>query len=149
LKEFLKYDKNTILRDKSRDGLFVNFIRKYEAEFGEKVIVGCGACLAKMYNNFINKYMSTDKKEISGYVLKLKYNGIKSKTTGRPCRNEDLTEKQAIDLIEKHPHGANLFDKIPDSYYKSIEVVETEQIETTKEVKTPQKDIKRTSKKRK
>ena len=60
-------------------------------------------------------------KEEHGYVLKLKYNGIKSKVTGRPYRNADLTEKQAIELLDKHPHGKLLFDKIPNSYYKVVE----------------------------
>ena len=74
-----------------------------------------------------------DTKIEHGYVLKLKYNGIKSKTTGRPCRNSDLTEKQAIDLIENHPHGANLFEKIPE---KKIEVIEVEEIKPKKVKKT-------------
>jgi len=76
------------------------------------------------------------------FVLKAKYNGIKSKTTGRPCRNADLTDEQAIDLIENHPHGKNLFNFIPDTYKKIEVVVETKPTETTKRKK-------RTSKKRK
>ena len=73
-------------------------------------------------------------KEEHGYVLKLKYNGIKSKVTGRPYRNADLTVKQAIELIEKHPHGKELFDKIPSSYGKQIEVKEVEEVKPVKEV---------------
>lgn len=70
-------------------------------------------------------------KEEHGYILKAKYNGIKSKVTGRPYRNDDLTVKQAIELIEKHPHGANLFEKIPDSYYQEKVVI----LETPKKKK--------------
>ena len=35
-----------------------------------------------------------------------------------------MTEKQAIELIENHPAGANLFEKIPKNYGKKEEVKE-------------------------
>ena len=124
MKKWLKYDKGTIFKDKTKDGLFVNFIRDYQDEFGRKVIVGCPKCLAECYNNFVNKYMMTDTKNKCEFVLHKKFNAIKSKTTGQPCRNSDLTDEQAIDLIEKHPHGAKLFAFIPQSYYDSKIVVE-------------------------
>ena len=75
-----------------------------------------------------------EKKQEHGFVLQAKYNGIKSKVTGRPYRNDDLTEKQAIELIEKHPHGANLFDTIPQSYYDE-KVVISEVVKPTKKTK--------------
>ena len=139
MRKWLKYDKMTILRDKSRDGLFVNFIRDYQKEFGEKVIVGCGKCLTKCYNKFYNKYTIMEVKKEHGYVLKLKYNAIKSKTNGSPCRNADLTEKQAIDLIENHPRGFDLFESIPQSYYDSKK-------EVVKKVVEPKENKKRTRK---
>lgn len=118
LHKWLKYDKATIFRDKSKGGLLSQFLKDYKAEFGGSINPSCMKCLNTYYFNFYNLY-TMEKKETHGFVLKLKYNGIKSKITGRPYRNADLTEKQAIELIEKHPHGAELFEKIPKSYYES------------------------------
>ena len=129
--KWLEYDKGVIFRDKSRDGLFVNFIRDYQAEFGERVIVGCPNCLAKCYDKFYKKYTMVEDKHTHGYVLKAKYNGIKSKTNGSPCRNADLTVEQAIDLIENHPHGLDLFESIPEKV-EEIKVVEAVVVEKPK-----------------
>lgn len=125
MNNWLEYEKLVIFRDKSKGGLLSQFLKDYKAEFGGSINPSCMKCLNTYYTNFLKKYTMSDKAE-HGYILKAKYNGIKSKTTGRPCRNDDLTEAQAIDLIEKHPHGAELFDAIPDAYYKSIEVVSEE-----------------------
>ncbi len=143
--KWLKYDKGSIFRDKSKNGLLSQFLKDYKAKFGGSINPSCGKCLAKYYEDFINEYSNKmENTEKHGYVLKLKYNNIKSKTTGKPCRNADLTVEQAIDLIENHPHGKLLFDKIPDSYYQKFETKEE-----IKEVVEPKKDIKRTRKNKK
>ncbi|MBL4820126.1 MAG: hypothetical protein JKY98_03910 [Gammaproteobacteria bacterium] len=91
-------------------------MKDYVSEFGGSVSPSCMKCLNKYYNNFINKYSNMGVEKHHGFVLKGKYNGIKSSVTGRPYRNGDLTEKQATELIEKHPHGRDLFASIPASY---------------------------------
>lgn len=121
--KWLKYEKSAIFRDKSRGGLLSQFLKEYKEEFGGSINPSCMKCLNSYYNNFIEKYTMSDNIKKTEYVLKAKYNGIKSKTTGRPCRNADLTDEQAIDLIENHPHGANLFEFIPEKI-EEIEVVE-------------------------
>jgi len=139
--KWLKYDKGSIFRDKSKNGLLSQFLKDYKAKFGGTINPSCGKCLAKYYEDFSNEYINKmENKENHGYVLKLKYNGIKSKTSGSPRRNADLTVEQAIDLIENHPHGKMLFDKIPEK--KEIKVEKIEVVE-------PKKDIKRTRKAKK
>ena len=135
--KWLKYDKGSIFRDKSKNGLLSQFLKDYKAEFGGSINPSCSKCLAKYYDDFINKYLiKMENKEKHGFVLKLKYNNIKSKTTGKPCRNTDLTVEQAVDLLENHPHGKDLFEKIPKTYNKEV-----------KEVKEPvKKEVKRTRK---
>jgi len=144
--KWLKYEKLVIFRDKSKGGLLSQFLKEYKSEFGGSINPSCMTCLNSYYNNFIEKYTMSDIIRNTEFVLKAKYNNIKSKTNGRPCRNADLTDEQAIDLIENHPHGVNLFEFIPESYYtKNIEV-EIEEIKPT-EIKETTK--KKTSKKRK
>ena len=146
--KWLKYDKGSIFRDKSKNGLLSQFLKDYRAKFGGSINPSCGKCLAKYYDDFINEYSNKmENKESHGYVLKLKYNGIKSKTSGKPNRNADLTEVQAIDLIENHPHGKELFDNIPNSYYNKFK--EVEEIKVEVEVVEPKKDIKRIRKAKK
>ena len=121
--KWLEYDKGAIFRDKKRDGLLVNFLRDYKTAFGGTINPSCMHCLEKYYNNFINTYTMSIQKDKCKFVLKLKYNGIKCAVTKRPCRNGDLTDIQAIKLIEKHPHGVLLFEEIPQSYYDDLKVV--------------------------
>ena len=138
MKKWLKYDKGSIFRDKSKGGLLSQFLKDYKEKFGGSINPSCGKCLAKYYSDFINEYSNKmENKEKHGFELKLKYNGIKSKTNGSPCRNADLTVEQAIDLIENHPHGKDLFEKIPESYYKKDEVVE--EVPVKKQVKRTRK----------
>ena len=54
-----------------------------------------------------------DDKPTKKYVLFAKYNGIQLGHAGDPMRNGEMTESQAKELLEKHPHGAKLFSKIP------------------------------------
>lgn len=144
--KWLKYDKGTIFRDNSRGGLLSQFLKDYKIKFGGSINPSCGKCLATYYDNFYKTYTMENIEKTHGYILKLKYNGIKSKVTGRPCRNADLTEEQAIELIEKHPHGKLLFDKIPDSYYQKFEEIavnEVAEIEVIEEVVKPKRNNKR------
>ncbi len=143
--KWLEIDKGSIFRDKKRDGLLVNFLRDYKAVFGGTINPSCMHCLESYYNNFIKKYTMSTKKDGCKFVLKLKYNGIKCAVTKRPCRNGDLTDKQAIQLIEKHPHGKLLFDEIPDSYYSDLEVV-AEIVKEEKKEKTAKKPTKKNRK---
>lgn len=137
--KWLKYEKLVIFRDKSKGGLLSQFLKEYKLEFGGSINPSCMKCLNSYYNNFIEKYTMSDIKKKTEYVLKAKYNGIKSKTTGRPCRNADLTDEQAIDLIENHPHGVNLFDFIPIKEIEVVEPIEVEKPKPQRKKRTPKK----------
>jgi len=127
LKKWIKYDKGTIFRDKSKDGLLVNFLKDYKNEFGGSIIVGCAKCLNSYHYEFQKKYMMNKPKEAHGFELKQKYNGIQLGANGQPRRNGEMTEKQAIQLLEKHPAGKELFEKIPASYHEVKEPIVVKQ----------------------
>jgi hypothetical protein len=141
MRKWLKYDKHTIFSDKTKGGLLVNFIKDYQAEFGEKINISCGACWSKSYNKFYLKYTEMQEKTKCDYVLLEKFNGIKCKKTGKPRRNADLTNEQAIELLKSHPHGEKLFAVLPK--VKEIEVVEETIIEAEKPIKKVRKSKKK------
>jgi len=117
LKKWIKFDKGTIFRDKTRDGLLVNFLKDYKQEFGGTIIAGCMKCLESYHYEFTKKYIMEQKKQAHKFELKQKYNGIQLGATGQPRRNGEMTEAQAIELLEQHPAGKDLFEVIPPSYY--------------------------------
>lgn len=143
--KWLEIDKGSIFRDKKRDGLLVNFLRDYKTEFGGSINPSCIHCLERYYSNFIKKYTMSTKENECKFVLKLKYNGIHLGANGQPRRNGEMTTEQAIELLEKHPHGKLLFDEIPDSYYSDLEVVAEIVKEETKQ-KTAKKPTKKNNK---
>lgn len=59
----------------------------------------------------------------SGFQLKKKYNGINRKTQHGKVNNLMLSDEIAIDLIDNHPTGADLFDKVPDNLDEIREAV--------------------------
>lgn len=137
--KWLKYDKGSIFRDKKPRGLLSLFLKDYKNEFGGSINPSCIHCLEAYYNNFINQFVMEAKEQKCKFRLKLKYEGIKSPVTRRPIRNGDLTDEQAIELIEKHPHGKMLFDKIPQSYYKEKKAKERKQPESKPKQKRTRK----------
>lgn len=118
MKKYLKYSKSEILSDTKKGGLLSQFLTDYQKEFFEGTTPGCSKCLEKYYNNFITKYTKMETKKVEkhhGFILKGKYNGIKSRKFG-PCRNIDLTLEQALDLMNNHAHGKELFVAMPYEY---------------------------------
>lgn len=111
--EYLKYGKQTVFGDLSKDGLLFRFLSEYNAIFGEKKHnLSCTSCKNEIWNNYLNLFkMKTPKSE---YVLKAKYNGIQDSFSGQPLRNGEITEAQALKLIKTHPKGKDLFEFIPE-----------------------------------
>lgn len=116
MQDWLNIGKGTIFRDKTKNGLLFEFLKEYKEEFGGSINPNCSKCLEKYYNNYLNSLKMSDLTH--GFLLHKKYNGISLNVRTRPLRNGEMTEKQAIELLEKHPHGALLFEEIPKSYYK-------------------------------
>ena len=115
MKGWEKYDKETIFADKKKGGLLVTFLVEYKELFKLKTVnASCGSCFTAYYNNYLNTLpMEETKKEKCDYVLHKKYENITLKYGGKRIRNRDLTNKLAIELLTKHPHGEKLFSVIP------------------------------------
>ena len=116
MQDWLNIGKGTIFRDKTKNGLLFEFLKEYKEEFGGSINPNCSKCLEKYYINYLNSLKMSD--ITHGFILQKKYNGISLNVRTRPLRNGEMTEAQAIELLEKHPHGAKLFEEIPASYYK-------------------------------
>ncbi len=109
MEKWLKYSAGNVVRDRE---LFLKFKKDYLYIIGTTFSEGCGSCFDKQYNNFINKILNKKTMEnTSGYLLKLKYNGISF--NGVLYNNADLTKAKARILLKNHPAGKELFDKIP------------------------------------
>ena len=115
MKGWEKYDKETIFADKKKGGLLVTFLVEYKELFKLKTInASCGSCFSGYYDNYLKTLpMAEEKKEKCDYLLHKKYENITLKFGGVRIRNRDLTNKLAIELLNKHPHGEKLFSKIP------------------------------------
>ena len=113
MRDWTKYDKGAIFRDKSKGGLLSQFLKEYKEQFGGSITPSCNKCLNGYYYNYLNSLTKMEEENKCNYELRLKYNGIKCKKTGRPVRNADMTDKQAKLLIKYHPAGGKLFSKIP------------------------------------
>lgn len=133
--KYLKYSKSAVFGDTSRNGLLVNFLKDYSKQFHTgKLTPSCGSCRATYWNNYLNLFKMNKEKVECDYKLHAKYNGIRLTINGNPIRNGEMTNEIAKQLLEKHPHGANLFEVIPKE-------------EPKKEVKAPVKKKKQPRKK--
>lgn len=113
-----KYDKQTIFADKKKGGLFVSFLKDYRDEFKVEVNASCDSCFQKYYTNYLNsiKPKETMKPNTDcDYELKKKYEDIYMKFNGKRIRNRDLTNELGKEILEKHPHGKNLFSRTPET----------------------------------
>ena len=112
--KFLKYDLQTVFRDKSKGGLLFEFLTEYKKEFNTGSLnPSCKICRKEYWTNYQNLFKMSDEIK-SEYILKAKYNGIQLGVNGQPIRNGEMTDKIAKELIKKHPHGKNLFSFIPE-----------------------------------
>lgn len=147
MKDWKKYDKQTIFADKKKGGLFVTFLKEYRDEFNVEVNADCPSCFNTYYSNYLKSLpMEEPKKVKCDYRLKLKYENISLKYGGKRIRNRDLTNELAIELLEKHPHGAMLFDVIPkfkiskkDTEQKEKEVIKKRLVAKSKKQKKSEK----------
>ena len=134
MRDWLKYDKGSIFRDKSKGGLLIQFLKEYKEQFGGSINPSCNKCLNSYYDNYLKSLKMEDfkEKEVCNYELHKKYDGIQLKFKGVRIQNKDLTNKLAEKLLKEHPHGAKLFSKIPE-IKEEIKVVEKK----TRKKRTP------------
>ena len=111
-KRYLDIGRQAVFRDTTKGGLLYQFIRDYKSYFNSGFNLSCQKCKDNYWNNYKNLFKMASKEH--GYVLKKKYNGIQLGINGNPLRNGEMTEKQAIELLSKHPKGKELFISIPE-----------------------------------
>lgn len=111
--KYKEYGKQSVFRDKSKNGLFVNFLKDYAKHFKINPTAGCNKCLNKYWLNYLNLFVMENKVQCD-YELRKKYNGIQIGVNGNPIRNGEMTNEIAKELLEKHPRGADLFSKMPE-----------------------------------
>ena len=122
MRDWTKYDKETIWNDKKKGGLLVTFLTDYKKEYNLKTVsASCSSCFSKYYDNYLNsKPKKMSKKAKCDYELHKKYENITLKYGGERIRNRDLTNTLAKELLDKHPHGAKLFCKMPKTPKKKV-----------------------------
>ena len=55
--EYLKYGKQTVFGDLSKDGLLFRFLSEYNVIFGEKKHnLSCSTCREKLWNDYLNLF---------------------------------------------------------------------------------------------
>lgn len=113
MRDWTKYDKGVVFRDKTPNGLLFQFLAEYKAKFGGSINPSCRKCLNDYYNNYL-KSITMSKTKKCDYLLKAKYNGIQIGTNGDPIRNGEMTNEIAKKLIAWHPAGEDLFEITPD-----------------------------------
>ncbi|WP_462250431.1 hypothetical protein [Ekhidna sp.] len=108
--------------DESGNRLALQFCQDYKDLFGPDAHC-CHTCPS--FENKINKYIQkiSTMKEVknSGFELKPMYNGIQPKFGAAPVSNGNLTDEKAIELINEHPKGKDLFEKLPDNIDELME----------------------------
>ena len=124
MKDWIKYDKQTIWNDKKKGGLLVSFLADYRDTFNIEVNASCGSCFNKYYTDYLNSLpMDETKFEKCDYELHKKYENITLKFSGKRIRNRDLTNELAKDLIANHPHGEKLFSVIAKKSTKKVKPI--------------------------
>ena len=142
-------------RDSQGNLFLTQFIRDYKNTFNiTQVNVGCLKCLNDYYNKFINHLSKMEnKKNKSKFQLKKKYQGIQLKFGSSIfVKDSNMTDEYGYELLNKHPHGAKLFDKYPktqkatEAQEKAPEVPGDESLTLT-ELRAKYPGVKATSKK--
>lgn len=127
----------TIWADKRKGGLLVSFLNDYK-RLAHLVTVNasCGNCFKDYYKHYLdlteNKENMADVK--CDWKLHGKYNGINLNTQGRPIRNGEMTNEQALELYTKHPRGKDLFEIIPNNIEELLTPKKAEKKPTKKRV---------------
>lgn len=136
MRDWTKYDKQSIFNDKKKGGLLVSFLTEYKEHFKLNTVnASCAKCFNSYYENYLNSLpMAKEIKEKveCDYVLHKKYNGIQLGTNGRPIRNGEMTNEVAEQLLKEHPHGAKLFEIMPEQLKKKETSENKEESEPSK-----------------
>lgn len=118
LEKWKKYQANEVLSGNDENGnrLISLFAKDYRSIMHNDICPSCDDFKTK-YQNFIKKLetMSKVENKNSGFVLKPMYDNITLHGSNVYFRNGTLTDEQAMELLENHPKGEDLFEMIPQN----------------------------------
>ena len=119
LEKWKKYQAIEVLTGNDENGnrLISIFAKEYKVIMHNDICPSCNDFEIK-YQNFLNKLEIMSKTEIknSGFSLKPAYDNITLHGSQIYFNNANLTDELAIQLIENHPKGEELFDLLPENW---------------------------------
>lgn len=118
MREWHKYQPDTVFFGSDENGVrfLPEFLQDYQNTFNEIPEAGCHKCLKRYFTRLTQKQESEMKTGNSQFRLKKMFDGIQANFgSNKFFRNSTLTDQEAILLLDKHPHGAKLFDIIPSN----------------------------------
>ncbi|SNA77304.1 hypothetical protein [Flavobacterium psychrophilum] len=115
--------------DSNGSRLISAFASDYRKITGGDICTSCNGFEEK-FKNFINKLknMKNSENKNSGFVLNPMYDNITLHGSNVYFNNENLTDEMALELIEKHPSGIDLFKSFPANFKELKKVDESTEI---------------------
>ena len=103
--------------DENGNRLISFFAQDYKIVMGNEFCPSCNDFEIK-FKNFINKLENMENVKKTGFVLKAMFENITLFGSQQYFNNSNLTDESAIELIEKHPKGKDLFEVLPEGWEK-------------------------------
>ncbi|EKT3962770.1 hypothetical protein NTJ20_000243 [Flavobacterium psychrophilum] len=115
--------------DSNGSRLISAFASDYRKIIGGDICTSCNGFEEK-FKNFINKLknMKNSENKNSGFVLNPMYDNITLHGSNVYFNNENLTDEMALELIEKHPSGIDLFKSFPANFKELKKVDEAKEL---------------------
>lgn len=112
--------------DDNGNRLISIFAKDYKTVMGTEFCPSCKDFEIK-FKNFINKLenMKNSTTKNSGFILKAMFDNITLFGKPKYFNNANLTDEDAIELLESHPKGKELFQAIPEDW-ESLKTPEPE-----------------------
>lgn len=111
-----KYQAKEVLSGNDENGnrLISLFAKEYKKITGDDICPSCHD-FSEKFKKFINRIeaMSKSENKNSGFVLKPMYDNITLFGSNKYYNNATLTDDLALELLEKHPRGKELFQSVP------------------------------------
>lgn len=133
LKKWEKYQADQVLKGNDENGnrLVSSFARDYRIVMGVDLCLSCSS-FGEKFKNFIKKLETMSKNPVknSGFVIKKMFENITLHGSRKYYNNANLSDDDALELLEKHPKGEGLFDRLPEN----LEEIKAKSIEVNEEI---------------
>ena len=120
--------------DENGNRLISFFAKDYKIVMGNEFCPSCNDFEIK-FKNFITKLENMKNVKKTGFVLKAMFENITLFGSQQYFNNANLTDESAIELLEKHPKGKDLFEAIPEGWEK-LKATKVEKAVKAEKVKT-------------